>query len=151
SGEPNDCCNTSGFEDNEENYLGIGLFGDGFGWNDDDVTHNNVVGYVVEYEKLKVLVDIKPGGTPNSVNTDSPGKVPVAVLSSATFDASAVDPATVRFGRTGTEASPVSYTLTDVNGDKRKDLVCQFNTQDTGFICGDTTGFLRGGTFAGCP
>jgi len=151
SNEPNDCCNTTGYEDNEENYLGLGLFGFGLGWNDDDVSHGNIVGYVVEYERLTVPIDIKPGGTPNSVYLDAPGKLPVAILSTATFDASTVDPSTVKFGRTGTEASPVSYSLSDVNGDKRKDLVCQFNIQDTGLLCGDTSATLIASTFSGCP
>jgi len=150
TGEPSDCCNTVGFEDNEENYLGIGLFGPGLGWNDDDVSHNNIVGYVVEYEHLTVSVDIRPGGYPNPVYLDAPGKLPVAILSSATFDASTIDPSTVKFGRTGIEASQVSYSLSDVNGDKRKDLVCQFNIADCGFLCGDTAGLLSASTFSGC-
>ncbi len=151
TGEPSDCCNTVGFEDNEENYLGIGLFGFGLGWNDEDVSHSNIVGYVVEYERLSVPVDIRPGGYPNPVYLDASGKLPVAILSSATFDASTIDPSTVKFGRTGIEASQVSYSLSDVNGDKRKDLVCQFNIADCGFLCGDTSGVLTANTFSGCP
>jgi len=150
SGEPNDCCNTTSYEDNEENYLGLGLFGFGFGWNDDDVSHNNIIGYVVEYERLTVPIDIKPGGTPNSIYLDTPGKLPVAIISTPSFDASTVDPSTVTFGRTGNEASPVSYALSDVNGDKRRDLVCQFNIQDTALLCGDTSANLRAKTFNGC-
>ena len=45
--EPNDF--PSPAEDNEENHLGIGLFGSGLGWNDDDHL-NNILGYVVEFE-----------------------------------------------------------------------------------------------------
>jgi len=151
TGEPSDCCNTVGVEDNEENYLGIGLFGPGLGWNDDDVSHFNIVGYAVEYERLSVSVDIRPGGYPNPVYLDAPGKLPVAILSSATFDASTINPSTVKFGRTGIEASQVSYSLSDANGDKRKDLVCQFNIADCGFLCGDTSGVLTANTFSGCP
>jgi hypothetical protein len=149
--EPNDATVTPGFENNEENYLGLGLFGPGLGWNDDNVSHNNIVGYVVEYERPAVVVDIKPGSSSNPVYLDAPGKLPVAVLSSSTFDASKLNAATVRFGRTGTEASPVSYSLSDVNGDKRKDLVCQFNVQDTWLQCGDTAATLTATTVTGCP
>lgn len=148
-GDPNDCCNSTGFEDNEENHLGIGLFR-GLGWNDDDHL-GNIQGYVVEYEQLVVSIDIKPGDSPNVVYLNSNGKLPVAILSSATFDAAIVDPTTVRFGRTGTEASPVSHSFEDVNQDGRQDLVCQFNTPDAGLMCGDTVAWLRAATREGCP
>lgn len=151
SGEPNDCCNTWGFEDDEEDFLGIGYYGPGAGWIDDDVGHGNVVGYVVEYERIPVAIDIKPGGVPNPIQLDATGKLPVAILSTAGFSATTVDPSTVRFGRTGIEAAPVSFSFSDVNGDKRKDLVCQFNIQDTAFLCGDTVGLLRARTTTGCP
>jgi hypothetical protein len=148
--EPNDCCNTWYLEDDEENYLGLGYFGPGSGWIDDDAVHGNIVGYVVEYEAQAVAVDVKPGPGPNPIYLDAPGKLPVAVLSSATFDAASIDPATVRFGRNGNETAPLSYSLSDVNGDKRKDLVCQFNIQDTGLQCGDTSAKLTANTFSGC-
>jgi len=108
--------------------------------NDDDVGHSNVVGYVVEYERLSVPVDIKPGGYP-TLPVDSPGKIPSQSLLGH-LRCHTVDPSTVKFGRTGSEASAASYALSDVNGDKRKDLVCQFNIADCGFLCGDTVGTL---------
>ena len=149
--EPNDCCVTTFFEDNEENYLGIGFFGT-LGWNDDGPTHlNNIGGYVVEYDRLVVPIDIKPGGSPNAIQLDAPGKLPVAVLSTESFNAATIDPATVRFGRTGTEAAPLKYGLEDVNGDARKDLVCQFEIQDIGLICGDTSAILTAYTLGGVP
>jgi hypothetical protein len=149
--EPNDCCVTTFFEDNEENYLGLGFFGT-LGWNDDGPTHlNNVGGYVVEYDRLVVPLDIKPGAAPNSINIDAPGKLPVAVLSTASFNAATIDPATVRFGRTGTETAPLKYSLEDVNGDGRKDLVCQFEILETGLICGDTSAVLTAYTREGVP
>jgi hypothetical protein len=151
SGEPNDCCNTWGVEDNEENYLGLGFFGPWAGWIDDDASHGNIVGYAVEYDALVVAIDIKPGGTPNVINLGGNGKIPVAILSTATFDAATVDPATITFGHSGTEALPVSYSLSDANGDGRKDLVCQFNTQDAGLLCGDTSAVLKARTKMGCP
>jgi hypothetical protein len=151
SSEPNDCCNTSGFEDNEEQYLGLGYFGNGAGWIDDDVSHRNIVGYVVEYEAQPIIVDIKPGTNPNQISLSTFLPVPVAILSSASFDASTVDPSTVTFGRNGIEATPLTTSLTDVNKDGRKDLVCYFNGQDTGLLCGDTSASLRALTKSGCP
>ena len=48
---------------------------------------------------LVVAIDIKPGSATNPINLDAPGKIPVAILSSATFDAASVDRATITFGR----------------------------------------------------
>jgi hypothetical protein len=86
---------------------------------------------------------------PNSINPRSKGKVPVAILTTATFDATIVDPSTVRFGATGTEAAPVHFTLEDVDGDGDIDMVLHFNTQDTGIVCGVTSVSLIGETLSG--
>jgi len=40
---------------------------------------------------LLIDIDIKPGSDPNSINSKSMGLVPVAILSSANFDAPSVD------------------------------------------------------------
>jgi hypothetical protein len=102
-----------------------------------------------------VTIDIKPGGFPNSINPTSSGKIPVAILTTdatnntTTFDATTVDPATVHFGRTGTEAAPVQDALEDVDGDGDTDMILHFNTQDTGIKCGDTSATLTGETFGG--
>ena len=85
----------------------------------------------------------------NSINPKSKGKVSVAILTTATFDATTVDPSTVRFGATGTEAAPVHSTLEDVDGDGDIDLVLHFNTQDTGIVCGVTSVSLIGETLSG--
>jgi hypothetical protein len=101
-----------------------------------------------------VDVDIKPGSFPNSINLKSHGKIPVAILSGAAFDAPAqVDRAALTFGRTGDEQSlafcnPGSE---DVNRDGRPDLVCHFYTQETMFQKGDTQGILKGRTISGVP
>jgi len=96
-----------------------------------------------------VLIDIKPGSFPNSINPRSRGRIPVGILTTGTFDATTVDPNTVRFGATGTEAAPVHFALEDVNGDGDTDLILQFNTQATGIVCGETSASLTGQTFGG--
>ena len=73
----------------------------------------------------------------------------MAVLTTATFDAATVDPATVRFGAAGTEAKPNHYALEDVNGDGKADLVLQFRTQSTGIGCVTTSATLTGKTRRG--
>ena len=98
---------------------------------------------------VPVAIDIKPGSFPNSINPRSKGVIPVAILTTDTFDATTVDPNTVRFGATGTEAAPVHSALEDVDGDGDIDLILQFNTQNTGIVCGETSASLTGQTFGG--
>jgi hypothetical protein len=99
-----------------------------------------------------VTIDIKPDEDPPSINPRSQGKIPVAILSSPTFNAPAsVDRTSLTFGRTGGEQSLAFCNPggEDVNGDGLPDLVCHFNTPLTGFRPGDTVGVLRGKTLAG--
>ena len=98
---------------------------------------------------LPVQVDIKPGSFPNSINPRSRGRIPVAILTTGTFDATIVDSTTVLFGRTGTEATPVHAAMEDVDLDGDTDMILHFNTQATGIQCGDTSASLTGETFSG--
>ena len=93
---------------------------------------------------LGVSIDIKPGVFPNTVNPGSKGKLPVAILSTATFDATTVNAASVRFGVTGSEASAVHVALSDVNADGRMDMILQFVSNETGIVCGTSSGVLTG-------
>jgi hypothetical protein len=105
-------------------------------------------------QPLEVLIDIKPGGFPNSINPSSNGVIPVAILSSSTFNApSQVDKTSLTFGRTGDETSLAGCSSNgeDVNGDGHLDLVCYFTTQATGFQPGDAVGVLKGTTVTGNP
>ena len=121
--------------------------------------------YIADHRRIRriesiglqeVQIDIKPGSDPNSISTKTrrPSTIPVAILSAPDFDApSEVDNASLTFGRTGDEESLVFCTRSaeDVDGDGLLDQVCHFNTQDTGFQCGDTEGILRGQTVDGVP
>ncbi len=98
---------------------------------------------------VTVDVDIKPGGFPNSINPRNRGEIPVAILSTASFDATAVAAAKVRFGATGNEAAPLRSALEDVDGDGTVDLTLHFSTQATGIQCGHTAAFLTGETVSG--
>jgi hypothetical protein len=99
--------------------------------------------------EIAVKIDIKPGSLPNSINPKSNGVIPIAILTTDTFDATTVDSTTVRFGATGTEAGPVHATLDDVNTDGLADLLLHFRTQNTGIVCGSTSSSLTGKTFGG--
>ena len=110
--------------------------------------YNNSGSFDVEISPFS-LIDIKPEGVPNSINPRSNGVIPVAILTHAEFAASSVDPATVRFGATGTEATAVHSALEDVDGDGDTDMILHFRTQDTRIACGATIAFLTGRTFGG--
>ena len=95
----------------------------------------------------QVQIDIKPGEDPPAINPGSKGVTPVAILSTPTFDATTVDPNSVKFGPTG--ASPVHTSIEDVNGDGIPDLMFQFNTAQTGIAAGNTQACLTGKTTSG--
>ena len=96
---------------------------------------------------IEVEIDIKPGSFPNSINPDSEGVIPVAILTTAEFDASVVDGETVRFGPLGAWAE--NWALEDVDSDGDEDMILHFRTQETGIMAGDTEAELRGETVHG--
>ena len=110
---------------------------------------------VVSFTPTQAIpIDIKPGSDPNSINPKSKGKIPVAILSTKDFNApKMVDRDSLTFGATGDEDSLAFCNPKgeDINGDRLKDLVCHFYTEDTGFLCGDTEGVLKGMTMDGTP
>ncbi len=103
---------------------------------------------------LEVEIDIKPGSDPNSINLGSAGVIPVAILSSETFDATTVDPATVSLA--GAEIKMVGKSgkylshEEDVNNDGLPDLVCQvLLTEAFDIETGDTVAGLTAKTYDG--
>lgn len=81
---------------------------------------------------IPVIIDIKPGAYPNSINLGSNGVVPVAILSSSTLDAALVNPDTVSLSGAGVavrgKGDKSMARLEDVNGDGLKDLLIQVVT-----------------------
>lgn len=96
---------------------------------------------------VTVAVDIMPGSDQNPINLKSKGVIPVAILGTATFDATTVDGATVRFA--GASPSHGTGHLDDVNGDGRVDWLCHFKTQETDLQEGQTSASLTGKTKLG--
>lgn len=97
---------------------------------------------------VAVLIDVWPfnSASANTVYLRLPTrKVPVYLLGSSAFDVAQVNAATVRFGKTGTEASLCTVPrMTDYNRDGVPDLMCEFRTGDCGFAAGDVVGILKG-------
>jgi hypothetical protein len=98
---------------------------------------------------VEVSLDIKPRSSRNSINPKSNGVIRVAILTTNTFDATIVDPLTVRFGPRGAKEVHSTGHIKDVNHDGNSDLVLHFKTRATGIKCGDTSASLTGATFDG--
>jgi hypothetical protein len=96
-------------------------------------------------------IDIKPNICPNSINPKSKQVIALAILTTDTFDATTVDPLTVKFGPNGATEAHGKGHIKDVDGDSDLDLVLHFKVQDTGIACGDTSASLTGETFSGEP
>jgi probable HAF family extracellular repeat protein len=124
---------------------GINVVGQLVGWIF-DATRDGFHGFLATPQVIVVTIDIQPGSDPASINPKSNGKIPVAILTTDTFDATTVNAATVRFGKTGKEALPVQVAVEDVNGDGRPDLLLTFNIPATGITCGATSASLTGET-----
>jgi hypothetical protein len=99
-----------------------------------------------------VRIDIRPGAFPNTINLGSNGVVPVAILSTPTFDARTVDPQTVTLAgasvRLRGKGTPVA-SVQDADKDGRLDLVVQVSTEALQLTAGDTLAVLEGATVGG--
>ena len=86
-------------------------------------------------EHFAVVIDISPTEDPNPVSPSKKGLQAVAILSTATFDATDVDPSTVYLGDGDGNDTPVAQrqngawhaTQEDVNGDGLVDMVLKFS------------------------
>ncbi len=94
----------------------------------DSTLNATVQGYWTIIVPCPVPIDIKPGSFPNSINPDKNGVIPVAILGTATFDATQVDPDTVQFGPDGATKMHKKAHLEDVDGDGDTDMVLHFRT-----------------------
>jgi hypothetical protein len=111
----------------------------------------NIAGVEDALRELRlVTIDIKPDDNSAMVTqTKGKGKMPLAILSSTSFSApEMVDTSTLTFGATGRERSLAFCNRSgeDVNGDGRLDLVCHFNTRETGLGRDDRQAVLKGRT-----
>lgn len=113
---------------------------------DDDLgVGSDALGVEVDY--FPVVIDIKPGSDENPINPKSKGRIPVAILTDANFDATTVIGDTCVFGPQ--EAQPSSHAIEDVDADGDLDLILHFRTQDCGLAEGDTEATLTGQTTEG--
>jgi hypothetical protein len=117
------------------------------------LTEPQVIVNPCQPQVIEVDIDIKPGSDPNCFNSNSHGVIPAAILGSADFDASTVDPFTVSLDGAGVRVKGKSGnagSLEDVNGDGFQDLVVQI-IDEGDYTSGDTTAILEGYTYDGLP
>jgi hypothetical protein len=99
-----------------------------------------------------VHIDIRPGERAERATVHlSRARIPVAILSSADFDAMQIDTTTLTFGRSGDEQSlEKCYSKGfDVNRDRRRDMVCLFSVKAASFEPNDVVGLVKGSTTTG--
>jgi hypothetical protein len=102
---------------------------------------------------IPITIDIKPGDDgPNPINLRSKGRVPVAVLSTSTFDATTLDISSIRFAGAPVNSrmnGTFQYSFEDVNFDGLPDLVLHFATQMLVLDSSSTSATLTGTTTNG--
>jgi len=83
------------------------------------------------FETLNILaMDIKPGSDDNSVNLNGNGVLPTAFLSTSDFDATLIDPSSLRMTTGGSRIRHPKGHIEDVNNDGLSDLLVHFNIRD---------------------
>ncbi|NIM15434.1 MAG: hypothetical protein GTO45_25950 [Candidatus Aminicenantes bacterium] len=108
--------------------------------------------YVFEHPGPAVItveIDIKPGSWPNAITPRSKGVIPVAILTTDNFDATNVDPLSVKFGPGEAAEAHGKGHIEDVDNDGDLDMVLHFKTQETGIQHGYTNACLTGKTMDG--
>jgi hypothetical protein len=98
-------------------------------------------------ELTSIQIDIKPGSSPNCININSKGVIPVAILGSESLDVANIDQASLDFG--GLEVRERgngrhSCGVEDVNSDGFSDLVCHFEDDESSWISDGTSATLSG-------
>lgn len=131
-----------------------GLYAQVFLWTADNRNSQIYFGEITltvrgQMPAIPVTIDIKPGSDPNSINLYSRQRIPVAILTTDTFDALDVDPLSTAFGPDGATEFHRRSHVKDVDEDGDMDLLLHFNTQETGIQCGDTEATLTGETLTG--
>jgi len=110
-----------------------------------------VISNPITLDKQTIMgsVDIKPGSDTNSINCTSNGETVVAFVSTDTFDACDLDPATVRWGSaTVVKKGNGDYKASceDVSGSSLPDLVVHFYTQELDIFSDHKAGLVTGVT-----
>jgi hypothetical protein len=101
---------------------------------------------------LPVAIDVRPGSDVNPVNLGAHGVLPVAILSTDDFDATTVNPSSIRLAGAAPKTTgngKTQATVRDVNGDGSFDLVVHVEIVALDLVSTDTMVTLTGETFDG--
>jgi len=90
-------------------------------------------------------IDIKPGSYPNSINLKSKGLIPVAILTTSTFDVKDVNVNRISFAG----AEPIKSHIEDMDNDGDIDLILYFDAQSLKLNQTDTEASLTGDIIKG--
>jgi len=96
-----------------------------------------------------VETDIKPGSVTNPINLKASGEIPVAILSTDSFDTTSINPQTVKFGPNSATETHQKGHWEDVDDDGDIDLLLHFKTQDSGLSPPQTEACISGQTLDG--
>jgi len=108
--------------------------------------------FAVFQAPVPVAIDILPGKFPNTIKLRGHGKVQTAIFSSASFDATTIDAASLTLAGASVRTKKkgrISATVKDVNRDGRPDLLVQMDGDDLELVMTDTLAVLEGATFDG--
>jgi hypothetical protein len=92
----------------------------------------------------QISIDIKPNAKSITTHANSNGKIPVALITSAEFDALKADRDSIKFGPPNGSGTPGKCNKNGAN------LLCHFDKGDAGFAEDDTEGMVSG-TIGGKP
>ncbi len=123
-----------------------------------DVDGNGTGDMCEDSVPVRLTIDVKPWDDSNIIIPDEEPITNVVVFSHTRgdegpleFDATSIDPASLRFGIAGAGATDTTVLL-DFNGDGREDMVASFNTDDLLPICGsEELMLIEGQSFSGAP
>jgi len=126
---------------------------DDIGWlvsTDADVAFDDIC-FTYDGGVVNVDIDIKPGSYPNPINQGSNGLIPVAILTTETFNAADVDPGTVTLNGANVavrgKSEKMMARLEDVDGDGDEDLMLQVDTESWDELGADGEVILMGYTY----
>jgi hypothetical protein len=111
--------------------------------------HSGILTAQSKDQPIAVTISVKPGDSPTTLEPKRGGMVPIAILSKREFDATRADPATIKAGATGSEASIFRSASEDVDKDGHLDLLLLFRLPDLKLQCSDVEIRVTGKTSTG--
>lgn len=100
--------------------------------------------------KCNIAIDIKPGSSPNCLNINDHGVIPVAILGGPNLNVNNIDQSTLSFNGLAVNVKShqtLQCSVQNINNDIYPDLVCQFVNSTLDWGGGNSTAILTGNLF----